>query len=397
MKILHINTYDTGGAANACLRIHQSLLKKRVDSKVLVLYKSTNIPEVYEFNYWEKTKNRVHRYLKRKKYESYRKHMNKLTQFIHEHPVEIFSEPTSIFDITSHTLYKEADIIQLNWTAGFLDEPSFFKKNSKPVIWRMSDLYICSGGYHYEKGFPFIEYKNLLDKNSKIHQESLKNKRINIVAISNWTKEKALNCNFLKGLPISVIHNGIDSNIFSPYDKSSARESLGISPNKKVVLIGAQSLSNLRKGTSLLMKAISTIGNDNILFYSFGVDESLDKRIKSFGYIKDEKSLAKIYSAADLYIMSSIEEAFGQVFIESLACETPVVAFPNGGGLDIIKNGFNGYLADDFTHKSLANAIIKGLNTDFNKSAIRKDILERFNIEDKADQYIKLYESILNQ
>lgn len=397
MKILHINTYDTGGAANACLRIHQSLLQKGVDSKVLVLYKSKNIPEVYEFNYWEKTRNIVHRYFKRKRYESYRKHMNNLTQFIHEHPVEIFSEPTSIFDITSHPLYKEADIIQLNWTAGFLDEPSFFKRNSKPVIWRMSDLYICSGGYHYEKGFPFTEYKNLLDRNSRIHQKSIKNKKINIVAISNWTKDKALNCIFLKDLPISVIHNGIDSNVFSPYDKLSARESLGISPNKKVVLIGAQSLSNMRKGTSLLMKAISTITDDNILFYSFGVDESFDKRITPFGYIKDEQSLAKIYSAADIYVMSSIEEAFGQVFIESLACGTPVASFPNGGGLDIIKNGFNGFLAEDFTSSSLANTINKTLNTTFDKEAIRKDILERFNIEDKADQYIKLYESILNQ
>ena len=95
--------------------------------------------------------------------------------------------------------------------------------------------------------------------------------------------------------------------------------------------------------------------------------------------------------------MSSIEEAFGQVFIESLACGTPVASFPNGGGLDIIKNGFNGFLAEDFTSSSLANTINKTLNTTFDKEAIRKDILERFNIEDKADQYIKLYESILNQ
>ncbi|MFT6982573.1 MAG: hypothetical protein ACJAUD_001340, partial [Crocinitomicaceae bacterium] len=34
MKILHVNTYNTGGAAKACLRLHEALLDNGVDSKV---------------------------------------------------------------------------------------------------------------------------------------------------------------------------------------------------------------------------------------------------------------------------------------------------------------------------------------------------------------------------
>jgi glycosyltransferase involved in cell wall biosynthesis len=397
MKILHINTYDTGGAANACLRIHLSLLDKGIDSKVLVLYKSRDIPEVYEFNYWDNTKNRLHRFIKRRIYKRYSKHMDKLNKFIQKYPVEIFTEPTSIFDITTHPLYKEADIIQLNWTAGFLDEPSFFAKNKKPVIWRMSDLYICSGGYHYEKGFLFNDYKKLLHKNNKVHRKSLENKKINIVAISDWTKQKALNCSFLKDQSITVIHNGIDTDIYLPHDKQSARESLSIPLDKKVILIGAQSLSNPRKGSALLLEAIKGITDNSVLFYGFGSNKDLDNRISSLGFIKDEKLLAKIYSAADLFIMSSIEEAFGQVFIESLACGTPVISFPNGGALDIIKNGINGFLSEDFTSKSLLYALYKGLDTNFDKNAIRDDIIKRFNIKNKADEYIKLYKNILGK
>ncbi|GAB6009245.1 glycosyltransferase [Dysgonomonas reticulitermitis] len=397
MKILHINTYDTGGAANACLRIHKGLLDKGVDSKVLVLYKSKDFPEVYEFNYWENTKNRLQRFLKRWKYNRYKEKMDQLNNFKEKYPVEIFSCPKTIFDITEHPLYKKADIIQLNWVAGFLDEPGFFQKNTKPVIWRMPDLYVCGGGYHYEKGFPFDIYNVLLQKNNSLRRKSLKGKKINYVAISNWEEQKARKSEFLKDQPITVIHNGIDTNLFKQHDKNSARKELNIPQDAKIILIGAQSLSNPRKGTSLLLEAMNGISDKNVLFYGFGSNENIDARINSLGFIKDETLLAKIYSTADLFVMSSIEEAFGQVFIESLACGTPVASFPNGGGMDIIKNGFNGFLAEDFTSDSLAKAINKALDTTFDKDAIRKDIIERFNIEDKVNQYIDLYKSILSK
>ena len=50
MKIVHINTYNTGGAAKACLRLHAALLNKNINSKVVLLYKTDDsIPEVYDF------------------------------------------------------------------------------------------------------------------------------------------------------------------------------------------------------------------------------------------------------------------------------------------------------------------------------------------------------------
>lgn len=397
MKILHINTYDTGGAANACLRIHKALLNKGVDSKVLVLYKSKDIPEVYEFNYWDNTSSRLGRFFKRRKYEKYRTRMNQLSTFITSHPVEMFTMPSTIFDITKHPLYKEADIIQLNWVSGFLDEPSFFKKNTKPVIWRMPDMYVCGSGYHYEKGFPFDVYRELLDKNRAVRKKALKNRYINYVAISDWLRQKGKRSEFLKGQPITVIHNGIDPDIFKPYDKIDSREQLRLPQDKKIILIGAASLSSPRKGMQLALDAIDKLDMDSVCICTFGYTDNINDKIISLGPITDNTLLAKLYSASDLFIMSSIEEAFGQVFIESLACGTPVVSFPNGGGIDIIKDGVNGFLTKDFTSASLVDGIEKALGYTFDRNSIRTDTLDRFNITDKAEQYIKLYKSILNR
>ncbi|MBK5721755.1 glycosyltransferase [Dysgonomonas sp. Marseille-P4677] len=396
MKILHVNTYDTGGAAGACMRIHQSLLSKGIDSKVLVLYKTKEIPNVYSFNYYNDSQNKIIYYIKRRIFEKFRKQTENFSKLNDLPPVEIFTNPVTIYDITSHPLYKEADLIQLNWVSGFLDEPSFFKKNKKPVIWRMPDLYACGGGYHYEKGFPFNAYHKYLKRNFIIRKKSIANKNITFVAISEWVKQKALESELIKEYPLRVISNGIDTNIFKQYDKLKVRKKFGIPLDKKIILIGAASFFNIRKGMHLLIESINELQSQDTLFYSFGHIAD-HPNINSLEHITDEVLLSQIYSAADIFIMSSIEEAFGQVFIEALSCGTPVVSFPNGGALDIIKDGFNGILAKDFTSKSLTDAIIKTFSIIFDNKAIRDDIILRFNAPDKADQYIQLYKDILNK
>src|SRR5688500_14252993 len=117
---------------------------------------------------------------------------------------------------------------------------------------------------------------------------------------------------------------------------------------------------------------------EEITFCIFGsVKDSLRNNIANTGRIEDDRLLSMLYSAADLFVMSSIEEAFGQVTIEALSCGTPVVSFPTGGSLDIINHGVNGVLAKDFTAQALADAISTALNFSFDRAAIRADTLAR--------------------
>ena len=52
----------------------------------------------------------------------------------------------------------------------------------------------------------------------------------------------------------------------------------------------------------------------------------------------DSGSLSAMYSAADVTVVPSIQEAFGQVASESMSCGTPVVGFNNTGVQDIVMN-----------------------------------------------------------
>lgn len=390
MKVLHINTNDRGGAATAIIRIHLGLLNKGVDSKILFLNKRKDTPQTFGFVNTHSKFKRIVQKLKGM--------LSTSAKSIREnHPdIEWFSDPTSPYDITEHPLYKEADIIQLNWVSGFLDEPSFFRKNTKPVVWRMPDLYACGGGYHYEKGFPFSELNNRLKRNEKLRKSALSNADVTFVPISNWVKEKAEASSIISKFPKQVIHNGLDFSTWKPGDKQEARKHFDIPLDKKVILIGADIAHVQRKGFNIAVEAIQKLNNPNLITVVFGnYPEELPKGFLKVGKIESEEKLVRLYSASDYFLMPSIEEAFGQVTIEALSCGVPVISFPNGGSLDIIKPNLNGVIAKDFTSASLSEAIQTALSQSFNSQEIIKDIRSRFNIEDKVDAYYSLYQQLL--
>jgi glycosyltransferase involved in cell wall biosynthesis len=76
---------------------------------------------------------------------------------------------------------------------------------------------------------------------------------------------------------------------------------------------------------------------------------------QNLGLIRDEHSLATCFSAADLYVGPSLHETFGLVFMEAMACGTPVVAFDTTAVPEVVRHLVTGYLArtkdlDDLTH-----------------------------------------------
>lgn len=71
------------------------------------------------------------------------------------------------------------------------------------------------------------------------------------------------------------------------------------------------------------------------------------------GY-KENRELAKIMAAADVFVFPSRTDTFGLVLIEALASGVPVAAFPVQGPIDIIENGVTGFLDEDLQKAALA-------------------------------------------
>ena len=118
----------------------------------------------------------------------------------------------------------------------------------------------------------------------------------------------------------------------------------------------------------------------------------------NFGFLHDCVSLRLLYSAADVFVAPSLMDAFGKTLAESMACGTPVVCFNATGPKDIVDHQINGYKAIPFESSDLAKGIIWVLNspdyTTLSQNA-REKVLRCFDSKVVAEEYIKLYKSVL--
>src|SRR5213076_3217092 len=119
------------------------------------------------------------------------------------------------------------------------------------------------------------------------------------------------------------------------------------------------------------------------------------------GRISDDRLLAMAYSAADVFVIPSLQESFGQTVIESLACGTPVVGFASGGIPDMVRPGQTGWLAATGDTAALRDAINTALRDDATRNAMaqhcRRVAIEEYSIEVQASAYLKLYETWISR
>ena len=118
------------------------------------------------------------------------------------------------------------------------------------------------------------------------------------------------------------------------------------------------------------------------------------------GHLNDDISLRLIYSAADLMVVPSRLEGFGQTGLESHACGTPVAAFNFGGLIDIVDNYNTGILSKPFDADSLANKIEWALKDKKRLLEMgikaRKRAEELWSEERVAGLYVDFYKKILS-
>ena len=104
------------------------------------------------------------------------------------------------------------------------------------------------------------------------------------------------------------------------------------------------------------------------------------------------------YSAADLFVIPSLMDNLPNTVIESLLCGVPVISFPVGGMLDMIKHKKNGCIASEISVEALANSINNFFDNGVELSAeeIRKDAIDRYDISVQVKNMIQLYNDVYN-
>lgn len=417
MNVLHISTSDQlGGAARAASRLHAGLQKIGIGSRMFVGEKLSGEDSIIKYEPppapWYRLRREIRRRLLQRSLSGYQ--MKAPAGF------KNFSDDRSIHGNDPWEQLPPHDLLHLHWVAGFVDCSAFFSAipPSTPVVWTLHDMNPFTGGCHYDEDCGKFAAScgacpqlNSVDEGDFSHQILQRKQkafapahpnRLHIVADSNWLASEARKSSAFAGLPISAIHYGLDLETFAPRNKLAAREVLGIPPDARVVLFCADHISVERKGFAHLLRALDEFPKDTTPFLlSMGNGTlSIPDRFPHLhlGFISGDRFLSIVYSAADVFAIPSLQEAFGQTALESMACGTPAVGFDVGGIREVVVDGLTGLLVPKEDSHALQEAIRNILNNAAlrEKFAInsRRIALQEYSLATQARSYLDLYRTL---
>lgn len=169
-------------------------------------------------------------------------------------------------------------------------------------------------------------------------------------------------------IPVTIVPHGVDAMFFQR--KVVRPRHFGIPPGRFVLgFVGTKGSDSDRgrKGTDVLLdvvrKAAVRLPNLHVVIGGPGWEKELAElkalgiSASATGYIR-KSDLPALYSAIDVYLLTSRVEGGPCTVFEAMACETAVVSTRVGAVPELIVDGVNGYSAEVDDSESLASAIV---------------------------------------
>jgi len=347
---------------------------------------------------------------------------NKFDNYIHVALTRIFDKHAfGSYSATKKLISKiqalNPDVIHLHNLHGYYLHIGllfeYLKQSKKPIVWTLHDCWTFTGHCSH---FDFIDCKRwmiecfdcplkseypkslFIDRSkSNYQQKRLLFKGVQnmtIVTPSKWLA-RLVNKSFLQDYPVKVIHNGIDLRMFKP-TRSNFRMRYNL--EGKFILLGVASLWSERKGYRYFIDLANHLHPDEMIVL-VGVSKKQLRHLPS-GVIGIENTnsssdLAKIYSAADLFINPTLEEVLGLVNLEALACGTPVLTFNTGGSPECLDDEC-GLVVERGELLGLVEAIalIRKSGKKLFTAQCQKRVQDWFDKDARFAEYVALYDAI---
>lgn len=273
---------------------------------------------------------------------------------------------------------KNPDMIIICWHDFFISPKTIYdlyQLTKAQIVIKMVDPHIITGGCHYPndckqyltgcKSCPALIDGRIAEKLFDEKVKYLSDIPLTLVGTS-FDINRAKKSQFLNNkkmiswvsLPSITLSMG----------KDAAREQLGIGKDDFVIMAGSGSLDDKRKGFKYIYEALKLFNGEinnekGVTFLLLGnacgdIMDCGDKiKIKRPGFL-DKNGLLTAFYASDVFCSTSIDDSGPYMINYSIACGTPVISFPVGIAVDIVKHKETGYLADYMDAESIKDGLI---------------------------------------
>mgnify|MGYP000741879242 CR=1 FL=1 len=286
-----------------------------------------------------------------------------------------------------------------------------------PVVWTVHDCWLYTGHCYYYSYVGCNKWQNgcghcpqkkefptslLFDRSARNYADkkaaftSMPKDKLIIIPVSEWIKDE-MQKSFFRDYEFRVIHNGINTKIFTPCDARGTLAKYGLFG--KHILLGVASIWSREKGLDDFIQMSQLLNDDEIIVLVGIKDEDKEKlpsRIVGIGRTENTRQLAELYSAADAFINPTWQDNYPTVNLEAIACGTPVVTYRTGGSIEAITPA-TGYIIKQGDVKGLLDAArtIRKRGKSYYQPLCHQYALDHFNKEDRYADYIHLYDELV--
>ena len=200
---------------------------------------------------------------------------------------------------------------------------------------------------------------------------------------------------------VTVLRNGIDTDLFRPVERESVRREIGL-PDGAKLLISVGHLIE-RKRCHLTIDAIALLPEVHLAIVGDGPERAglqaqaerlgLADRVHFLG-ARPHDALPGYYAAADAMVLASSREGWANVLLEAMACGTPVIASDIPGNPEVVQSREAGLILRENSPEGIAEAA-RGLFADPPDRAATRAYAERFGWEETTQGQLRVFRDVL--
>ncbi len=214
---------------------------------------------------------------------------------------------------------------------------------------------LCSKrGCHWRRGFELVS--------AKIGNALADSVMVNAEAVRDFVHGN-------EGCPrdkMVVIPSGVDTDRFQPLPPAQFKARLGL-PEERLI-VGVVTRMRVRKGVEEFIRAIGEVRETRpevhgVIVGEVSLDETLQQLVHSLHLeshmtlLGRRSDMPEVFSAFDVFVLSSHDEGMSNAILEAMAVEKPVVATDVGGTGEVVRHGHSGLLVPPKDPHALALAI----------------------------------------